>query len=45
MTAHEQMVLGERMDAICVEQTGMHLEEYWARHLAEMDGPAEDLTM
>lgn len=45
LTAHEQMVLGERMDAICVEQTGMHLEEYWARHLAEMDGPAEDLTM
>lgn len=40
LTVHEQMVLGKRMDAICAELTGMHLEDCRAHYLSEMQGPA-----
>lgn len=40
LTVHEQLVLGKRMDAICVKMTGMHLEDCRAHYLSEMQGPA-----
>ena len=41
----ERAVLRTKMDAYCAEQTRMHLDEYRAQHLAEMDGPAQEQTM
>ena len=40
LTVHEQMVLGEKMDAICVELNGVHLAECRAHYISEMQGPA-----
>ena len=40
LTVHEQMVLSEKMDAICVELNGVHLAECRAHYLSEMQGPA-----
>lgn len=41
----ERAALGAKMDAYCMEQTGMHLDEYRAQHLTEMDGSAQEQTM
>lgn len=41
----ERAVLRDKMDAYCAEQTGMHLDEYRAQHLAEMDSPVQEQTM
>ena len=41
----ERAVLRTKMDAYCAEQTGMHLDEYRAQHLAEMDSPVQEQTM
>lgn len=38
----ERAVLRTKMDAYCAEQTGMHLDEYRAQHLAEMDIKTDD---
>ena len=40
LTVHEQMVLSEKMDAICIELNGVHLAECRAHYLSEMQGPA-----
>lgn len=41
----ERVALGAKMDTYCMEQTGMHLDEYRAQHLTEMDGSAQEQTM
>lgn len=41
----ERAVLRAKMDTYCMEQTGMHLDEYRDQHLAEMDGPTQEQTM
>ena len=41
----ERAVLRTKMDSYCAEQTGMHLDEYRAQHLAEMDSPVQEQTM
>lgn len=41
----ERAVLRAKMDAYCMEQTGMHLDEYRDQHLTEMDGSAQEQTM
>lgn len=41
----ERAVLRAKMDTYCMEQTGTHLDEYRAQHLAEMDSPAQEQTM
>ena len=40
LTVHEQMVLSEKMDAICIELNGMRLAECRAHYLSVMKGPA-----
>ena len=40
LTVHEQMVLSEKMDAICIDLNGVHLAECRAHYLSEMQGPA-----
>lgn len=45
MTEEERVALHTKMDAYCMEQTGMHLDEYRAQHLTEMDGSAQEQTM
>lgn len=41
----ERAALGAKMDAYCMEQTGMHLDKYRAQYLTEMDGSAQEQTM
>lgn len=41
----ERAVLRAKMDTYCMEQTGTHLDEYRAQHLAEMDSPVQEQTM
>lgn len=45
LTEEERVALHTKMDAYCMEQTGMHLDEYRAQHLTEMDGSAQEQTM
>lgn len=45
LTEEEHVALHTKMDAYCMEQTGMHLDEYRAQHLTEMDGSAQEQTM
>ena len=40
LTVHEQMVLSEKMDAICIELNGMRRAECRAHYLSVMKGPA-----
>lgn len=41
----ERAVLRAKMDTYCMEQTGMHLDEYRAQYLTEIDGSAQEQTM
>lgn len=41
----ERAALGAKMDTYCMEQTGMHLDEYRTQHLAGIDDPAQEQTM
>ena len=45
LTEEERVALHTKMDAYCMEQTGMHLDEYRAQHLAETDDPVQEQTM
>lgn len=45
LTEEERVALHTKMDAYCMEQTGMHLDEYRDQHLTEMDGSAQEQTM
>lgn len=45
LTEEERVALHTKMDAYCMEQTGMHLDEYRVQHLAEIDDPAQEQTM
>lgn len=45
LNEEECAALHAKMDAYCMEQTGMHLDEYRAQHLAEIDDPVQEQTM